>query len=132
MVPIELKLLGAATLIGFAQILLTAMVRTRAYGSGWNVGARDTTPTDRQTPIVGRLERAQANFLETFPLFAAAVLAAAVSGRLGGSATTGAWCYLLARLVYAPLYAAGVPVVRTLVWGVSAAGILLVLAALLG
>lgn len=128
---IELKLLGWAALLGLAQIFLAAAVRTRAYGSGWNMGARDTTPDDKSTPLVGRLERAQANFLETFPLFAAVVLAAGIAGRFGPTTVTGCWLYLVARVVYVPLYAAGVPYVRTLVWGVSLVGLLLVLRALL-
>lgn len=126
MIAIELKLLAAAALLGLTQVLLTGAVRTRAYGSDWNVGARDTTPTDRKTPLVGRLERAQANFFETFPLFAAVILAAAVAGRLGGSVTIGAWLYVVGRIAYVPLYAAGVPVIRTLVWGAATVGILLI------
>jgi len=131
MIAIELNLLAAAALLGLAQVLLTGAVRTRAYGRDWNVGARDTTPVDRKTPLVGRLERAQANFFETFPLFVAVVLAAAVSGRLGGRVTTGAWLYLVGRIVYVPLYAAGVPIIRTVVWGAATVGILLIARAVL-
>ena len=130
-VAIELKILGYAVLLGLAQILLTAFVRTRAYGASWNTGARDTTPTDRKTPLVGRLERAQANFFETFPLFAAAVLACAAAGRLNHPTELGCWLYLGARLAYIPLYAAGVPYLRTLVWGLSILGLLHPLARLL-
>ena len=126
-----MKILGWATLLGLTHILITAAVRTRAYGSRWNTGARDTTPTDRKTPLVGRLERAQANFFETFPLFAAAVLAATAAGRLTHATEIGCWTYLLARLAYLPLYAAGVPYVRTLVWGLALLGLLHPLAALL-
>jgi uncharacterized MAPEG superfamily protein len=40
--------------------------------------------------------------------------------------------YLLARIVYVPLYAFGVPVVRTLVWMVGTVGLVMVLVAVLG
>ena len=131
MIAIELKLLGWAALLGLGQILLTAFVRTRAYGSNRNMGARDTTPEDRKTPLIGRLERAQANFLETFPLFVAVVLATVIAGQTGGTITTGAWMYLAGRLVYVPLYAVGVPVARTMAWGVATAGIVLIARAIL-
>ncbi len=123
-IAIELKILGYAVLLGLAQILLTAFVRTRAYGSKWNTGVRDDTPTDRKTPLVGRLERAQANFFETFALFAAAVLACTAAGRLNHGTEIGCWLYLVARIVYVPLYAAGVPYIRTRVWGLSLLGLL--------
>ncbi len=123
-IAIELKILGWATLLGLVHIFATAIVRTRAYGAAWNTGARDATPTDRKTPLVGRLERAQANFFETFPLFAAAVLAAAMAGRLDHATELGCWLYLVARIAYLPLYAAGVPYVRTLVWGLALIGLL--------
>lgn len=131
MIAIELQLLGWAALLGLGQILLTAAVRTRAYGSGWNMGARDTTPVDRKTRLIGRLERAQANFFETFPLFVALVLAAAAANRLGGTVTKGAWLYVVGRTVYVPLYVTGIPYFRTIIWGAATVGILLIARAVL-
>ena len=82
------------------------------------------------TGVAGRLERALHNFLETFPLFAAAVLLVYVTGRRGSLSEIGAEMYLAARIVYVPLYAAAVPLVRSLVWNVATIGIALVLLAL--
>lgn len=81
--------------------------------------------------MTARLQRAQANLFETLPLFAAAVLIAHVSATHGTLTLWGSWLYLLARIVYVPLYAAGIPVLRTLVWMVSMAGLMLILFALL-
>ena len=39
----------------------------------------------------------------------------------------GAQLYFWARVAYVPLYAAGIPYLRSLVWAVSVAGILMVL-----
>jgi uncharacterized MAPEG superfamily protein len=128
--PIELKLLGATLILAIVQILLTAQMRTRQYGRQWNIGARDEAMPPL-APLPARLARAQANLMETLPLFAAAVLAAAVSGRLGMRTTIGAHLYFWARLVYVPLYAAGIPAVRTLVWLVSLVGLVMVIAGLL-
>jgi uncharacterized MAPEG superfamily protein len=127
---IELTLLGATLLLALAQILLAARFRTRQYGTKWNIGARDETmpPLD---PLPRRLLRAQANLFETLPLFIGAVLAAAAAGRLGIKTEIGAHLYFWGRLLYVPLYAVGVPVVRTIVWGVATGGLVLVIAGLL-
>ncbi|MCY0911869.1 MAPEG family protein [Massilia sp. H27-R4] len=68
---------------------------------------------------------------ETLPLFAAAVLIAHVGGREGALTLWGAWAYLIARVVYVPLYAAGIPVVRSIVWTASMVGLGMVLVAIL-
>jgi len=128
--PVELTLLGFATLLGAVHIFAAAHVRTRQYGVQWNMGARDEDLPPPE-PIVGRLTRAQANFFETFPLFAAALLGAVAAGRLGWKTEVGAHLYVWARLVYLPLYAAGIPKVRTAVFLLSFVGFGLVLAALL-
>lgn len=43
----------------------------------------------------------------------------------------GAQLYFWARLAYVPVYAAGIPYLRTLVWVVSIVGIILLLVAML-
>ncbi|MBB4633011.1 MAPEG family protein [Sphingosinicella soli] len=127
--PIELYLLGAAVVLGLVHVLWAVNVKTAQYGTQWNMGARDAEMPPL-TPLAGRLARAQANFFETFPLFAAVLLAAVAADRLGWKTELGAHLYLWARLIYLPLYAAGIPKVRTLVWLVSLAGLVLVLSAL--
>jgi uncharacterized MAPEG superfamily protein len=127
-VPVELKLLMAAVVIGLIQIVWAA-----AAGSGgernlpWLMGPRDEAKPVGVT--AARLDRALANFLQTFPLFAAALLACDFAGKLGTSTLYGAALYVIARALYAPIYAAGVPVVRTLVWAVSMVGIVMVIVA---
>ena len=86
-------------------------------------------------PIAGvaaRLDRAFRNFMETFPFFAAVILAAHLAGREGAMTAWGAQLYFWARVVYLPLYAAGVPWLRSIVWAVSMLGLVLVLLAVLG
>jgi uncharacterized MAPEG superfamily protein len=127
-VPVELQLLLAAVIIGLVQIVWTA-----AAGAGgernlpWLMGPRDD---DKPVGVVaGRLRRAQANFLETFPLFAAAILACDFAGKFGALTMWGAVLYVVGRALFVPIYAAGVPVVRTLVWAVSMIGLILVIVA---
>ena len=126
----ELTLLGWTLVLALIQILLASTLRTQETGAKYNAGPRDGgAPPPR--PVTARLQRAQANLFETLPLFAAAVLIAHVSGSEGDLTLWGCWLYLVARIVYVPLYAAGIPMVRSLVWLVSLAGLVLVLAAIL-
>ena len=127
---IELTLLGWTLVLALVQIMLAAGLRLGETGAAYNMSARDTEPPPPR-PVTARLQRAQSNLFETLPLFAAAVLIAHVAGRNGEMTYWGCWLYLVARIVYVPLYAAGVPVLRTLVWGVSLGGLALVLAAIL-
>jgi len=127
---VEFIMLGTAILLALVQILWAGQLRTRAYGTDWNVGARDAQMPPLP-PLAGRVARAQANLFETLPLFFAAVLGAAAAGHLGWKTQAGSVVYVVGRLVYLPLYAAGVPVVRTLVWLGSMVGLLLVVWALL-
>jgi uncharacterized MAPEG superfamily protein len=127
---IELILLGATLVLGLVQIFVAGNLRTRQYGKSWNVGARDETmpPLD---PLPARLLRAQANLFETLPLFIGAILACAVTGHFSLKSQIGAHLYFWGRLVYVPLYAAGIPAVRTIVWTIATIGLLLVIASLL-
>lgn len=125
----EIQMLAWAIALGLVHIVLGVGLVTRDKGLKWNMGARDAGGAPVGA-VSERVNRALRNFLETFPLFAAAVLAAAVAGRLDANTALGAQLYFWARVAYLPLYAAGVPYLRTLVWGVSIAGLLMVLAAL--
>ncbi|MEQ1752871.1 MAG: MAPEG family protein [Micropepsaceae bacterium] len=126
--PVELSALALATVLGLLHLLIAARVGNNQRGIAWNVGARDAEPP-KVSALAGRLERAYRNFMETFPFFAAAILIAHVTGRDSWMTILGSQMYLGARVIYWPLYAFGVPVVRTLVWLVSLIGILLVIAA---
>jgi len=127
---IELLLLGATLILALVQILLAGHLRTRQYGTKWNMGARDAEmpPLD---PLPARMLRAQQNLFETLPLFIGAVLAAGMAGRFGMKTAIGTHLYFWGRLIYVPLYAAGIPVVRTLVWVGATLGLVLVIAGLL-
>jgi uncharacterized MAPEG superfamily protein len=127
---IELYLLGGTLILALVQILLTAQLRTRQYGITWNAGPRDESMPPLK-PLPGRLLRAQENLFETLPLFIGAVLGAAAAGRLGTLTTIGAYLYFFGRLIYLPLYAAGIPVVRSLVWMAATGGLVLVIAGLM-
>lgn len=126
----ELMLLAWTLVLAFVYIMAFDLVRTRQYGAQWNMGPRDAAMPPL-SPIADRLGRAQANFFETLPLFIAAVLVAHVAGVHNSKTVLGAELYFWARVIYLPLYAFGVPVVRSLVWLVSAAGLAMIVIAVL-
>lgn len=126
----ELMILGWTLVLALVQILLASAFRTSETGLPYNMGARDT-----QAPPMGkvtsRLQRAQANLFETLPLFAAAVLIANAGGHENSMTLLGAQLYLGARVLYVPLYACGIPLVRSLAWVASMAGLVMILVAIL-
>ncbi len=117
----ELHLLGVAVLIGLVQLVLEAGASQSQRGFAWAAGPRDEA---RQVHgVAARLQRAQSNFLETFAMFAASLLAALMLGHAGHMTLVGAWLYVIGRAIYVPLYAAGVPMMRSVAWVVAMAGI---------
>jgi len=128
----ELTLLGWTLVLALVQILLPGFLRTRETGAEYNASPRDEASPVPVGKVTGRLQRAQQNLFETLPLFGAAVLIAHVAGREGMLTLWGAWLYLVARIVYVPLYAAGIPVARSMVWSFGLVGIILILVAILG
>ena len=124
----ELNMLVWSVVLGLVQIAIATTFSFGQRGLGWVLSPRDTTPP--LTGVAGRLDRARANFLETFPLFVAIVLAAQLLQRHDAMTVLGAQLYFWARLVYVPIYAAGIPYLRTLIWATSIVGIVLLLSAL--
>lgn len=119
------------TVLGWSVLLLLVQVMLQA-GSAADLGPTYIfSPRDEkrepESLAAQRLKRALANLLETYPAFVALALALVVSGKAGGLGATGAWLYLGARVVYVVFYAAGIPVIRTLVWLASIVGLLLML-----
>ena len=122
----ELTVLAWGCLLAFVHIFAAAQARTVQYGVAWNMGARDEAVPEPR-PIVGRLARAQGNFFETFPIVIAAVAIVMLSGRNDSTTALGAWIWLGARVVYLPLYALGVPLVRSVAYLASVVGIAMML-----
>jgi uncharacterized MAPEG superfamily protein len=126
----ELSLLAWTLVLAIVQIFAFDFARTGQYGVKWNTGARDATMPPL-SPIAERLRRAQENLYETLPLFIAAVLILHVAGISTALTVLGCQLYFWGRVAYLPLYAAGVPWLRSIVWMVSVAGLVMLLVALL-
>lgn len=124
--PTELMVLGASVVLLVVHVMLQGQTATRERGLEWNAGPRDGAEKPLG-PLAGRAARALANYQETYPAFIALALGLAVTGQTGGLGAAGAIVWLVARLVYIPLYLLGVPYVRSLAWTVSMLGLLLML-----
>ncbi|WP_244850046.1 MAPEG family protein [Caballeronia sp. SL2Y3] len=122
----ELTMLAWTLVLALVQVLLPALLRNRETGIRYNTGPRDG-PAPPPGKLTARLMRAQSNLFETLPVFAVAVLIVHVTGRENPLTHYGALAYFIARVVYVPLYAAGVPFLRSLAWLVSVVGIIQIL-----
>jgi uncharacterized MAPEG superfamily protein len=87
-------------------------------------GNREGVPTP--LGIAGRADRAAKNMLEAMVIFLALILAAQISGKIAATAL-GATVFFWARLIYWPVYLAGIIYLRTLVWFVGVLGLLMIL-----
>ena len=124
----ELMLLAWAVLLAFAQMLVAVTGYMLQVGLPALAGNREGLPP--ATGWAGRAARAHRNMIENLMLFAPLVLIAAVAGKTGDMTLLGAQIFFWARLVYAFVYLAGIPWLRTGVWTVSAVGMALVFFAL--
>lgn len=126
---VEIKMLACSIVLGLLYVMLAGALGIAERGLLWNLGNRDA----ESRPLAGasaRAGRASWNFLESFPFFAAAVLAALITNRNSAATALGSQLYFWGRLVYLPVYVIGIPYLRTLIWAVSFAGLVLVLGAL--
>ena len=125
---VELMMVGAAVVLGMFQLLLGSVAARTQQGYDWGMG-----PRDEESPISGvpaRLQRAFTNYMESFPLFVAAMLAAVLLDKTGQLTEIGGYVYLAGRVAFIPLYAAGVRNIRTYAWVIASTGLLMVAAAI--
>jgi uncharacterized MAPEG superfamily protein len=124
--PVELTILAWSMVLLLVHIFAAAHFKTKQYGQRWNMGARDEKLTTLH-PLAGRLTRAQVNFQETLPIAIVALIGVVLAGRTSDMTALGAWIWLGARLAYLPVYALGIPMIRTLIFLVSLIGLSMVL-----
>lgn len=127
--PIEMKMLVWTAALAVAQTLIAVTGAMLQVGLPPLVGNRETPP--ECTGWVGRAQRAHRNLLESFAVFAALVLVAQIAGKTNATTALGAQMFFWARLIYVPVYVAGIPWLRTGVWTVGALGVIMILLQLL-
>ena len=120
----ELWILLASALLGVVHLSAASFSFKAQVGNSYSVGPRD----DNLQPsgVAGRLYRAQQNFLETFAIFAVCALLVHLTNAGGALSYWGSVIYLVGRILFLPLYAWGVPWLRTFSWNLATLGLVLV------
>lgn len=126
-----LQILVWTTVLTWVAIMAAAVLRNREWTlEGMLAGLSNRDKLPEATPLGGRAVRAASNTLENFVLFAALALTAHAVG-VDEEATLGAQVFFWARLVYLPVYWAGITYVRSLIWGVGTVGLVMILMAII-
>ena len=120
----ELMWLVWAVALTVVQMLIAVTGAFTQVGLMPLVGNRENFPA--LTGWVGRADRAHHNALENLVLFASLVLVAVVANKTNEMTLLGAQIFFWARLVYAAVYLAGIPWLRTGVWTVSVVGLVII------
>jgi uncharacterized MAPEG superfamily protein len=125
---VELVCLELSVLLFIAHVVCQAVLAQGEFGQAFLFSPRDDAP-EAKGVTVGRATRALGNFVENYGAFVGMDLALIATGHTGG---WGAIVWVIARIVYLPLYLVGIPVARTAVWAISIVGLLMMLARLIG
>ncbi|MEE4154608.1 MAG: MAPEG family protein [Erythrobacter sp.] len=126
----ELLVLALGAVLLIVHVLAAVHYKTRQFGLEWNMGARDEDKGELDD-IAGRLERASANFRETFPVAIVVFAGLVLAEKTTGLTAIAAWVWLGARVVYLPVYWAGIAKIRTAIWAVSLLALIAALGVLL-
>jgi len=115
--PLEVTILAWAGLLLVVQFVLMAASNTLQLGIGYTSGSRD----ERREPtgMAGRLTRAFNNMLEALIFFTLAVVVVTLGEAASRATALAAKVFLVARIVYVPAYASGIPMLRSVVWSVG-------------
>jgi uncharacterized MAPEG superfamily protein len=120
---IELICLELSVLLFIAHVVCQAVLAQGEFGQPFLFSPRDNPPEPKGLAI-GRATRALNNFVENYGAFVAMDLALIATGHTGG---WGAVVWIVARIIYLPLYLVGILVVRTAVWSISIVGLVMML-----
>ena len=126
--PVELQLLVWAGILTLVQMLVAVVGAQSQVSLPVLAGNRESMP-----PLTGwaqRATRAHLNMLESVVVFAIFVLVAHALGRFNDMTALGANLFFWGRLAYAVVYVMGIPWLRTLIWGVSFFGLVMILSQL--
>ena len=113
----ELSILSLYGLLVLLTLVLQVLPAMAQVGLPKLAGPRDDMP--RLTGMAGRLSRCLDNSVVALALFAPAVLSLVLQEATTATTLLACQVFLVARLLYVPIYAAGIPWLRTLVWAVG-------------
>ena len=110
----ELAILCAYGLLIVALLVVQVLMVIRRMGLMFVASPRDDAP--KVTGIAGRAIRTVDNSIAAMALFAPAVLALHVQGAETAGTAIAAWIFIVARILFVPIYLSGVYFVRGPVW----------------
>jgi uncharacterized MAPEG superfamily protein len=128
----DLYFLAYAAVLTWIMLLSASLMRARAWtplGLILAFGNRDNIP--EPFAAAARADRAARNMLENLVLLAALLFAAHAGNVHDPRVAQGAQIFFWARLVYFPVYVAGIIYLRTAIWAVGVWGLLQILLAVL-
>lgn len=111
----ELTVLALAGVLHIAHLALFSITANVQVGMKQTMGPRDGGLG--LTGIAGRAQRAEQNHIDGLTLFAVAVIVVTLGEATSPLTAICAWVYLASRIAYIPVYAFGVPLIRSVVWG---------------
>lgn len=128
---IELTMLAWSTVLLIVLILTSANANVMAMGMEWGFGNRDEPST--VTGWGARAQRTYLNHMENLLIFGLLVIVAHLGNVHSNLTIMGAELFLVARIVYAALYIAGISAMgsRTLVYFAGLVGIIMIAYAVL-
>ncbi|MEL7117070.1 MAG: MAPEG family protein [Pseudomonadota bacterium] len=123
----ELTYLLYGVILLIVHLLVQATISDLSKGLGWALGNQDERRD--QPAVADRIERALKNYNETFVAFVALALLLTVSEKANETSALGAAIWFWARVAYVPAFASGIPLVRSVAWLTSMAGLVLMIVA---
>ena len=112
----ELSILALYGLLVVLTVLLSVLTAMRQVGLMTLGGARENMPP--LTGVAGRMARTLDNSVVAMTLFAPAILLLSVQDAFTSGTLLAAQIFMIARVLFVPIYAFAVPVpfLRTVVW----------------
>jgi uncharacterized MAPEG superfamily protein len=118
-------------ILGLLHLIVDSHLISFQLGYRWTASSREQ-PVPSLRGMANRVDQAYTNFMETFPFFVAVVLAAHLADRHGALTLWGVQLYFWGRVGYVLAAAAGLGLVRSvLFFNTALSGIVLFLIALL-
>jgi uncharacterized MAPEG superfamily protein len=124
----ELLCLELSVIWWVVHVLCQAVTARGEFGDAYLFSPRDANVTAKGL-VCGRATRALRNYVENLVPFVALDLALIVTQHAGG---LGATLWIIGRVIYLPIYLAGIPYIRTAAWLLSIVGLLMMLGRLMG
>ncbi len=123
----ELLCLELSVILWVVHVVCQALTARAEFGDAYLFSSRDAD-VQAKGLVAGRATRALHNYVENLVPFVALALALIVTQHTGG---LGATLWIIGRIIYLPIYLAGIVYVRTAAWALSIVGLLMMLVSLM-